>query len=120
MSPVGAQYEKTVDRESAYEMLKKAAETAAKREAEQRDQEDNERDSGRRPRTRSGFQLPDFDRDDRPTKRSRSKTRTRRKRGSRGRQSVTEAAVKSLTRSLASGLGRAIVRGILGSLKKGF
>ena len=121
LSPVGAQYDKTVDRESAYEMLKKAAEEAAKREEEQEEREEREREeTGRMRRTRSGFELPDFDRDDRPRKRSRKKTRTRRKRGRSGRQSVTEAAVKSLTRSLASGLGRALVRGILGSLKKGF
>lgn len=122
MSPVGAQYDKTVDRESAYEMLKKAAEEAAKREEEMRDREDEEREEyGRtKRRTRSGFQLPDFDRDDRPTKRSRRKTKTRRRRGSRGRQSVAEAAMKSAARSIATSLGRAIVRGILGSLKKGF
>ncbi|MEL7429637.1 MAG: helicase HerA-like domain-containing protein, partial [Pseudomonadota bacterium] len=120
MSPVAGQYDETIDRESAYEMLKKAAEEALKREAEQREYEDQERDSGNRPRTRSGFQLPDFDRDDRPTKKSRSKSRTRRKRTSRSRQTVTEAAVKSLTRTLANGLGRAILRGVLGSIKKGF
>lgn len=120
MSPVAGQYDKTVDRESAYEMLKKAAEEAAKREAEQREQEDEEREKGNRTKSRSGFQLPDFDRDDRPTKSSRTKTRSRRTRGSSGRQSVTEAAVKSVTRTIASSLGRALVRGILGSLKKGF
>jgi len=102
MSPVAGQYDKTVDRESAYEMLKKAAEDAAKREAEQREQEDDDRGKGKRAKSRSGFQLPDFDRDDRPTKRSRSKTKTRRKRGRSGRQSVTEAAVKSVTRTIAS------------------
>jgi len=121
MSPVGAQYDKQVDRESAYEMLKKAAEEAAKREETMREREDEERETrGRAQRTRSGFELPDFDRDDRPSKRSRRKSSTRRRRGGRSRQSVTEAAVKSLTRSLANGLGRALVRGILGSLKKGF
>ncbi|MGI9350903.1 MAG: helicase HerA-like C-terminal domain-containing protein [Rhizobiaceae bacterium] len=122
LSPVGAQYDKDVDRESAYEMLKKAAEDAAKREEEMREREDDEREEyGRtKRRSRSGFQLPDFDRDDRPTKRSRRKTSTRRKRGSRSRQSVTEAAVKSAARSIATSLGKALVRGILGSLKKGF
>lgn len=121
MSPVGAQYDKTLDRESAYEMLKKAAEEAAKREAEMREREDGEREEyGRARRTRSGFQLPDFDRDDRPTKKSRSKSRKRRKSSGRSRQSVTEAAMKSAARKIASKLGEALVRGILGSLKKGF
>jgi len=121
MSPVAEQYDKTIDRESAYEMLKKAAEDAARREAEQEEREDQEREErGRVRKSRSGFQLPDFDRDDRPTKRSRSKSKSRRKRGRRSRQSVTEAAVKSIARTVSSSLGRALVRGILGSLKKGF
>ncbi len=97
MSPVAGQYDKTVDRESAYELLKKAAEKAAKREEEQQAREDDEREEyGRARKSRSGFQLPDFDRDDRPTKRSRSKSKSRRRRGRSGRQSVTEAAVKSV------------------------
>jgi len=121
MSPVGVQYDKIIDRESAYEILKKRAAEAVKREAEQEEREDQEREeTGRMRKTRSGFQLPEFGRDDRPTKRSRKSSKSRRRRSSRGRQSVTEAAVKSLTRSLASGLGRALIRGILGSLKKGF
>jgi hypothetical protein len=36
--------------------------------------------------------------------------------GTRRRQGVVEAAAKSATRSVASGLGRSIVRGLLGSL----
>jgi len=54
MSPVGEQYKETIDRESAYEMLKKAAEEAAKREEEQRNREDEERESGGRARTSNG------------------------------------------------------------------
>ena len=121
LSPVGAQYDKQVDRESAYEMLKKAAEEAARREDETRKHEDREREeNGRTKRTRSGFQLPDFDRDDRPTKSSRKKSSKRRSSSSSSRQSVTEAALKSAARSIATKLGTALVRGILGSLKKGF
>ena len=121
LSPVGAQYDKQVDRESAYEILKKRAEEAAKREEEQERMEDQEREEGGRvSRSRTGFQLPDFGRDDRPAKRSRRKTKSKRKRSSRSRQSVTEAAVKSMARSVATSLGRALVRGILGSLKRGF
>jgi len=110
MSPVAGQYDKTIDRESAYEMLKKSAEEAINREEEQREQEDDERDKGKRAKSRSGFQLPDFDRDDRPTKRSRSKSKSRRKRGRSSRQGVTEAAVKSATRTIASSLGRVFSR----------
>ena len=42
------------------------------------------------------------------------------RRASSSRQSVGEAAVKSFTRSVASRLGTAIVRGILGSISRGF
>ena len=40
------------------------------------------------------------------------------KSGGRQRETVVEAAMKSAARSVASSLGRALVRGILGSLKK--
>jgi hypothetical protein len=120
---VAAQYDKTIDRESAFEVLRKRAEDAARAEAEQQERED--RGDTARPRTRTGFQLPDFggsrsgrndDRYDDPPARAPRRTTTRRS----SRQTVTEAAIKSVTRSVASSLGRALVRGILGSLKKGF
>jgi hypothetical protein len=65
-------------------------------------------------RTRSGFELPDFGRDDRP--KTRRRTTTRRSRS----DSVVETAAKSVARSLGSALGRALVRGIMGSWKRGF
>ena len=40
--------------------------------------------------------------------------------GSYKRQTVTEAAVKSVVRSVSTQLGRAIARGILGGNKRGF
>ncbi|MBL4892062.1 MAG: DUF853 domain-containing protein [Rhizobiaceae bacterium] len=121
VSPVGAQYDKAIDRESAYEILQKRAAESAKREEKQREREDREREeTGRMKRSRTGFQIPGFGWDDRPTRSARKRTSSTRKRRSSGRQSVTEAAVKSLARSLASSLGRALVRGILGSIKKGF
>ncbi len=93
-------------------------------------------------RTSTGFQLPDFgggrdtgddrqrndrydrqrddryddDRGQRQQPRGRAPARPR----TSNRQTVTEAAIKSMTRSVASSLGRALVRGVLGSLKKGF
>ena len=116
-SPVFGQYEETVDRESAFEVLQKRAKEQAAAEEVKREEEDRERETaGRVKRSRTGFQLPDFDRDDRPTKASRRKTTRRRSR----RQSVAEAALKSAARSVATSLGRALVRGILGSLKRGF
>ncbi|MEO0496312.1 MAG: helicase HerA-like C-terminal domain-containing protein [Pseudomonadota bacterium] len=124
-SPVGAMYDDAVDRESAYELLKKRAADELEREEAQRAREDEERqETGRMKRSRSGFQLPDFDRDDRPTKKSRKRSSSKRKsssrrRSSRGRQSVMETAAKQLARTVSSQIGRAIVRGVLGSLKRG-
>lgn len=116
-SPVFGQYEDVVDRESAYEVLQKRAVQKNKQEEKQRKTEDKEREqTGRMKRSRTGFQLPDFDRDDRPTRSSKRKSTRRRS----NRQSVTEAAIKSVTRSIATSLGRALVRGLLGSLKRGF
>jgi DNA helicase HerA-like ATPase len=114
-SPVGAQYEKTIDRESAFELLKKRAAVAQLEEEKKQAQEDKEREeNGRTRRNRSGYQTSD--RDDRPTKRARARRTSTRSR----RQTVTEAATKTLVRTIANSLGRALVRGILGSLKKGF
>lgn len=95
MSPVAGQYDKSVDRESAYEILTKRAAEKAKAEEEEREREEAEK---------------------KRLKGSRARGRTRRS----SRQSVGEAAIKSVTRSVASSLGRALVRGILGSLKRGF
>jgi len=124
-SPVAGQYDKTIDRESAFEMLQKRAEQAAKAEDE------DERDDGRRGETqgRGPWTLPDFgdrddDDDDRDEER-RPRTSTPRQRTSvprqprpSNRQSVTEAAIKSVVRSVGSSVGRALVRGILGSLSR--
>jgi hypothetical protein len=94
-SPVYGQYDKGLDRESAFEILTKRAKEKAKAEEEQRRKEDAEK---------------------KRLKQNRSRGRKRRS----SRQSVGEAAVKSITRSIATSLGRALVRGILGSLKRGF
>ncbi len=98
MSPVAGQYDETDDRESAFEILKKRAEERAKAEEIERKREDEEkiRKAGSRKRERV------------------SKPRRS------NRQTVAEAAIKSITRTVASSLGRALVRGILGSIKRGF
>jgi DNA double-strand break repair helicase HerA and related ATPase len=114
LSPVAEQYAKAIDRESAFEVLKKKAAEAAEREAAEQEREER----GQGSRTTTGFQLPDFGTPSRGT-RGRSTTRSTGRRTS-SRQTVTEAAIKSLTRSMASSLGRALARGILGGLKKGF
>jgi DNA helicase HerA-like ATPase len=95
VSPVAGQYDDTLDRESAFEILQERTEQQAKAEEAERKREDAEK------KRKTG-----------------SRARGRKRRSSR--QSVGEAAMKSVTRSIASSLGRALVRGILGSLKRGF
>ncbi|MEX0345086.1 MAG: helicase HerA-like C-terminal domain-containing protein [Rhizobiaceae bacterium] len=142
-SPLAGQYDKSVDRESAFEILQKRAEEAARleEEAERREEEEEERREReeemreRREREeeereyesrRTRWSIPGFSPDDdddydrrgrRRTSRSRKKRRSRRR---SNRQTVAEAAIKSVVRSVGSQVGRALVRGILGSLKKGF
>ncbi len=110
-------YERTRDRVSAYEMLTKRAEDQLRQEQAEREREADQSDTRGEPRrTRSGFQLPDFGRDDRPRKESMRKRSTRKS----DRDTVLEAGLKSAARSLGSSLGRALVRGLLGSIKRGF
>ena len=123
VSPVAGQYDETIDRESAYELLAKRAEAELKREEEQKRRE--EEDESRERSARSQWRLPDDDDDDderdydRDRRRSSSKRKTSSRSRSRRGDTVTEAAVKSITRSISTQLGRALVRGILGSLKRG-
>jgi DNA helicase HerA-like ATPase len=126
LSPVAAQYDREVDRESAFEILTERAKKAADREEREREREAEEKDnemSESRRWTLPGFDDDDDDEDDydsRGRKRSTRRKTTRRKSTKRRRQSVGEAALKSAARSMASSFGRALVRGILGSIKKGF
>ena len=123
VSPVAGQYDESVDRESAYEILAKRAEEAAqaREEEEKRAQEEKERDraarqsgSGAGSGSGGGWTLPDFDGGSGGRQAPR---RTTQRSGSQ-RQTVTEAAIKSVVRTMGSTLGRELVRGILGSLKK--
>jgi DNA helicase HerA-like ATPase len=113
-SPVAGQYDQTVDRESAFELLQKRAKEAQEAEAKAREQEELAQ-----PQGRSRWTLPDFGGGDgSPAPRGRTQSAPRPR--TSNRQTVTEAAIKSVVRSVGSSLGRAIVRGVLGSLKKGF
>ncbi|MEQ9123950.1 MAG: DUF853 family protein, partial [Alphaproteobacteria bacterium] len=101
-SPVAGRYEKAIDRESAYEVLQaraaKAAaeaEAAEKRAAEERRRELEEKEREKRersPRSRGG--------------------------GGRRSDSAFEAAATSAARSVATSLGRELVRGLLGMLRR--
>jgi DNA helicase HerA-like ATPase len=112
-SPIADQYDKDVDRESAYEILTARAQKAAQAEAAQREDvrpaEPQEEDSAAGRWTLPGF-------GDAPAE----KPAGRRSTGRSGyqRETVVEAAMKSAARTVANSLGRAIVRGILGSLKR--
>ena len=92
-SPVGGLYDVVVDRDSAFEVLTRKA--RERQEAEERQR-----------------------RDDEITKAERSYQEPRQRRAST-RQSPAEAAMNSLARTVANRLGSALVRGILGSLKRG-
>ncbi|MGE0501495.1 MAG: helicase HerA-like C-terminal domain-containing protein [Rhizobiaceae bacterium] len=115
-SPVSGQYDKAVDRESAFEMLQKRAAERRKLDEDDRPEEEPavEQSGGR-------WTLPDFgggSSDDRYESRPRGRQTTQRQPRPSNRQSVAEAAIKSVVRSVGSSLGRALVRGILGSLRR--
>jgi DNA helicase HerA-like ATPase len=119
-SPVSGQYDETIDRESAFEILQKRAQEKAADAPPPRGSAQGRSQGG------SKWTLPDFDggSQDRnsggysspPPQRQRAPAQPR----PSNRQTVTEAAIKSVVRSVGSSVGRALVRGILGSLKKGF
>ncbi len=98
-SPVAGQYDETVDRDSAYEMLTKRGAENAK--AAERQQADNIAAKQQAAEEKQAMR------------------ETRSSGGSSGRQTVVETAMKSVVRSVTSSVGRqvgaAIVRGILGS-----
>ncbi|WP_274629714.1 helicase HerA-like C-terminal domain-containing protein [Arvimicrobium flavum] len=119
-SPVAGQYDQTVDRDSAFEMLQKRAQQAQQSERGTQDRDVRQGGDGSR------WTLPDFgnsgtQRDDGYARTGNGRRRDDSYRAPRssGRQTVAEAAIKSVVRSVGSSLGRALVRGILGSLKKG-
>lgn len=92
-SPLHGRYDQALDRESAYELLKKRAETA---QAEQEQQKAELAAAKRRQQ------------EERAQRRS--------AKGGRRRQSTGEAMVKSAARAIGSQLGRQIIRGVLGSI----
>ncbi|HBT66921.1 MAG TPA: ATP-binding protein [Agrobacterium sp.] len=116
VSPVAGQYDKDLDRESAFEILNARAQKAAEAEAAKRAEEENAANQSDNASGR--WRLPGFG-DDEPTQASTTGARNggARKTGYQ-RETVIEAAMKSAARSVATSVGRAIVRGILGSLKR--
>jgi DNA helicase HerA-like ATPase len=102
-SPVKGKYEAPVDRESAYEMLRLRAETAAAEAARQAGPEAVPDDDGLSHARRYGGAAREGGRSSRPAPSSRS-------------DSIGEAFAKSFARQLGTRTGQAVVRGILGSL----
>ncbi len=98
-SALSGRYERTVDRESAFEKLAQRAEEAA-REAERAAEEE-------RLEKERTYRAP-------PAKRT-----ARRHASRRERQSVVETLAKSAARAVGSSIGRQLMRGLLGSLLKG-
>ncbi|MBU2149347.1 MAG: DUF853 domain-containing protein, partial [Alphaproteobacteria bacterium] len=88
-SPVAGLYDETIDRESAFEMLEKRAAEAAKAEEAAQQREAEQEEDGRSRWTIPGFGDDD---DDRGSSKSKSRRAPRRS----NRQSVTEAAIKSV------------------------
>jgi len=114
LSPVAGQYDIDLDSESAYEILlaraKKAADAEAARRAEEEKAKGGDSAAGR-------WTLPGFGDEPEETQNSRKTTTTKRS-GGYQRETVIEAAMKSAARSVATSVGRALVRGILGSLRR--
>ncbi|MEZ2132540.1 MULTISPECIES: helicase HerA-like C-terminal domain-containing protein [unclassified Sinorhizobium] len=112
-SPVLGVYDEDLDRESAFEILAARARKVADAEAAKRAQEEAQQQSTES--STSGWTLPGFgdSNDDRPAARGQSRGRS-----GYQRETVVEASMKSVARTVATQVGRALVRGILGSLKR--
>jgi hypothetical protein len=100
-SPVAGLYDTMIDRDSAFEVLAKKAQAKQDAEAAQQRQDDLAKAAKAQPAERT-YQ------DNQPPVRRAST-----------RQTPGEAAMNSLARTVATTLGAALVRGILGSLKRG-
>ena len=105
-SPIGPKYDRTIDRESAFERLAAQAEAAAESAEKARQEEEaaRERDEAGKAAEKSARE---------------AERKTRRSSGRRSnRQSSGEAFWKSTLRSIGSTLGRELSRGLLGALKR--
>lgn len=89
-SPIRGRYDTSMDRQSAYEMLRQRAETVQAAEAQRLKELESEK--------------------------TQRQAQRRQLSGGRQRQSVGEAMFKSAARSIGSTIGRQIVRGVLGSI----
>ncbi|TRD23449.1 helicase HerA-like domain-containing protein [Palleronia caenipelagi] len=108
-SPIAGKYEAVVDRESAFEVLKRRADTAA-REAEEAERREAEAEAAEAERRRSRrYDAPQVGRSSSRGSSSRS----------RENESLAGAVTEMLVKELKGSTGRRIVRGVLGGLFKG-
>jgi DNA helicase HerA-like ATPase len=112
VSPVRGLYDEDFDRESAFEILMAKAQKSAqaKEQAERQAQEQAEPEK-KTTGTIGGWTLPGFGNDPEPAEKPKGRSGYQ-------RETVIEAAMKSAARSAATAIGAAIVRGILGSLRR--
>jgi uncharacterized protein len=112
-SPIGGVYEKTIDRDSAYERLKSRTAEPAPSERHARTRQ------GEAPPTRREAPSPTGARNDGGSLTSDILFGRRGPRGGRQTQGLVEAMAKSAARTVGSQAGRALIRGLLGSLLGG-
>ena len=110
-SPAGGKYDTAVNRESAFEMLAKRAEQATAPTAEAG--KDAPAPGKAEPAPGKAAPAPGNAAEPAPSKLDEFLW------GNKRRQGAVEAAAKSATRTVATGLGRQLLRGILGSLLGG-
>ena len=110
ISPVAGLYDEDVDREFAFELLAQRAAKATQQAEESREAGSS---TASQPPAAAAGPCP-VSATTTPHRRSPS----RNARSGYQRESVAEAAMKTVARTVASSLGRALVRGILGSLKR--
>ncbi|MBB3539872.1 helicase HerA-like C-terminal domain-containing protein [Rhizobium sp. BK399] len=110
-SPVLGVYDEDLDRESAFEILAARAKKASDSDAAKQVQPTEPTEGSASGR----WTLPGFgDDDNEPQAKSQGRARS----SGYQRETVVEAAMKSVARTVATQVGRALVRGILGSLKR--
>ncbi len=108
-SPLHSKYAKTVDRESAYEVLQKRAEQAAKEAAE---------DAGEEYVPEEETLQEEIRRNSRSTSTKAKKTTTRRTTTKKEPPSMFEKVAEKAATSFGRSIANALARGILGSLLK--
>jgi len=101
-SPLKGRYEDDIDRESAFEMLKKKAVEASRVEKAEIARQEQEEAKAKEEKAKA-----------------KEEKAAARSSGGRKRQGIGETMMKSVVRTVGSSLGRQIIRGIMGSLLGG-